>query len=861
MNSNPTGQGNSSNALDPIQLATVEEIIEHYPDHPQASFLLCKYLSDASANCDDEASKTAVQIQALDALDALSAYYRDHPHPLPMLHDRVQNDWRQEIKQAAVESIAKHYQDDPQTYSWLWEQAQHADNIHVRFSAVAALGDYFSHEPQTLEFLRDRYQSDDNHEIRQIALRQIAQHFSNDPQTATLLHDCLNNVSELKNLRNEALWQIAKQYCDDPQTLPLLHNCLQSEQNTFAVTVLGALAEYYKDDPQTLPTLHEYARQGREDAVRLLLNYPSHPEMFEILRDRAQALIDRSAYDYDAFRGFVKAYPDHPQTRSMVLEVIQTRLNRNRDNLDKSVAQFALGLLMEYYPEHPETLPFLISSVERSNDKFSETERWMINLLVRHYPDDPSILPFLKQIAQNHASEGLRTAALCNMAWGYGSNPETLPFLQQCIQVEQNRDRSIWIWDVMNTIGNACADNPQTLSWLKQLAHDTDNDKLRKSAIKVLSNHFLSDPETYQLLSDVAQHESDEKIRLTAFRAIAKHTAKTEGDQSDEWEPISIEVPDIPHDCSDDYIPLRDLLKGQQWQAADTETYYLIQQIQQKLGRESGSVIRLEEILSMSSEDLQTIDRLWISTSWGHFGFSIQREIYLQCGGTLDGRYPGDQVWQRFCQRVGWIVSGFFGSYRDIQFHLRAPAGHLPLWATVSDFGDCRYQHLFTDQTPEIDYTKLRNLLENNQWKDADYETYLIMLQAVSRCGPGEGVSKEELRQFPCTVLQTIDQLWTTASKGKFGFSLQKNIYLESGGVLNGQIPSVDVWEEFNRRVGWYGEGRGICYDDLTFSLDAPIGHLPTPCWYTYKIASLSNIGIAASGLYDCIFPRIEACT
>ncbi|MEB3230995.1 MAG: GUN4 domain-containing protein, partial [Leptolyngbyaceae bacterium] len=525
---------------------------------------------------------------------------------------------------------------------------------------------------------------------------------------------------------------------------------------------------------------------------------------------------------------------------------------------DKSVAQFGLELLIEYYPEHPETLPFLLNSVERSSVILPSTEGWIMHLLVRHYRDDPSVLPFLKQIAQTHSSYDLRTSALCNLARGYGRHPEILSFLQHCIQAEQNRDRPVWMWDVMNTIGNTCADNPQTLSWLKELAQDTGNGQLRNSAIAVLSDHFLSDPETYQLLSDVAQNESDEKLRFTAFRAIAKHTAKTEGDQSEEWEPIPIEVPDIPDDCGDDYIRLRDLLKAQQWRAAEAETWSLIQQ---KLGREAGSIIRLEEILSMSSEDLQTIDRLWTSTSWGHFGFSIQRAIYLQCGGTLDGQYPGDDVWQRFCQRVGWIVSGFLGSYGDIQFHLRAPAGHLPLWATVSEFGDCHYQHLFADQAPDIDYTKLSNFLENNQWKEADYETYLIMLQAGGRYDPGEGIPKEDLRQFPCAVLQTIDHLWITASKGKFGFSLQKNIYLQSGGVLNGQVPSTDVWQEFNRRVGWSVEGRGIWYDDLTFSLDAPIGHLPTPCWHTYNTRSLTIIGMIGSGLYDCLFPRIEACT
>ncbi len=695
MDHQPAQHGNAANAIDPIQLATVEEIIEHYPDHPLASLLLVNYLAAAIAVCDSEASQTATQ-----ALEDLIAYYRDHPHPLPMLHDRIQNDQQEKIRRAAVESIAKHYPDDPQTYPWLWEQAQQTEDIYVQYAAVVALGDYFSHEPQTLEFLRDLYQSDAHYEIRQIALRQIAQHFSHHPQTATLLHDCLNNNAETANLRQEALWQIAKQYHNESQTLPLLHNSLQSNDNLFAVIVFRALVEYYKDDPQTLPTLHKYARQGHQNAVRLLLNYPSHPEMFAILRDRAQLLIDGSSYDYDAFRGLVSIYTDHPQTFSMVMEVIQTRLHkRSRDNLDKSVARFGLELLMQHYSQHPDVLPFLISSVEQSEVAFPDAECCMVSFLVKHHRDHPTVLPFLQQIAQNHANSDLRTAALCSLARGYGNDPEILSFLQQCIQAEQRRERPIWIRNVMDAINNACADNPQTLAWLKQSAQDTNNSKqLRNSAIAVLSNH--GDPETHQLLSDIAQHESDARMRLNALRSLAKHQTETAGARADQWEPIAIEVPNIPDDCGDEYVELRDLLKRQQWRAADDETYALLQQ---KLGQNTGGKIRLAAMLSMASEDVQIIDQLWTSTSRGHFGFSIQREIYLQCGGTLDGRYPGDQVWQTFCQRVGWIVAGFLGCSEDIQFHLRAPAGHLPLWATVSEFGDCHYEHLFTEETPEAD--------------------------------------------------------------------------------------------------------------------------------------------------------------
>ncbi|XWK89669.1 MAG: GUN4 domain-containing protein [Phormidium sp.] len=36
---------------------------------------------------------------------------------------------------------------------------------------------------------------------------------------------------------------------------------------------------------------------------------------------------------------------------------------------------------------------------------------------------------------------------------------------------------------------------------------------------------------------------------------------------------------------------------------------------------------------------------------------------------------------------------------------------------------------------------------------------------------------ESEIGQIPCVDLHTINQLWMTASKGKFGFSVQKEIY------------------------------------------------------------------------------------
>ena len=48
---------------------------------------------------------------------------------------------------------------------------------------------------------------------------------------------------------------------------------------------------------------------------------------------------------------------------------------------------------------------------------------------------------------------------------------------------------------------------------------------------------------------------------------------------------------------------------------------------------------------------------------------------------------------------------------------------------------------------------------------------------------------------FPCDDLRTIDQLWVHYSNGKFGFSVQKKIYMdELGGTRD---YDKKIWEEF----------------------------------------------------------------
>lgn len=124
-----------------------------------------------------------------------------------------------------------------------------------------------------------------------------------------------------------------------------------------------------------------------------------------------------------------------------------------------------------------------------------------------------------------------------------------------------------------------------------------------------------------------------------------------------------------------------------------------------------------------------------------------------------------------------------------------------------------------------VDYTKLRDLLAAENWEDADYETSLVMLQAVGR-KKGNWIKDEELLNFPCTDFRTIDRLWVKYSNGHFGFSVQKEIYLSVGGKPDGKYDE-EAWEKFGDRVGWRIESNWIGYSEVTFDTSTPLGHLP----------------------------------
>lgn len=123
-----------------------------------------------------------------------------------------------------------------------------------------------------------------------------------------------------------------------------------------------------------------------------------------------------------------------------------------------------------------------------------------------------------------------------------------------------------------------------------------------------------------------------------------------------------------------------------------------------------------------------------------------------------------------------------------------------------------------------INYSLLEQLLAAQNWRGADEETSLKMLEVMEQSSRGY-LSEEDIRKFPAKDLQTIDQLWVHHSHRRFGFSTQKGLWLKSGGKPG--VYDADVWEKFGDRIGWRVNDQWVYCSEINFTSKALPGHLP----------------------------------
>jgi serine/threonine protein kinase len=152
-----------------------------------------------------------------------------------------------------------------------------------------------------------------------------------------------------------------------------------------------------------------------------------------------------------------------------------------------------------------------------------------------------------------------------------------------------------------------------------------------------------------------------------------------------------------------------------------------------------------------------------------------------------------------------------------------------------------------------IDYSRLRDLLAAKNWKEADEETISVMLQVAGQEKEG-CLEVEDIENFPCIDLRTIDQLWVKYSNERFGFTVQKRIWQSVGGTNN---HDAQVECRFGERVGWrIGGWWSFTLTNPLPTLEAPEGYFPD--WWMVSGWNMQYLGDDWRGF--CLFSRIETC-
>nr|YP_009732009.1 hypothetical protein [Gracilaria edulis]QHS70504.1 hypothetical protein [Gracilaria edulis] len=120
----------------------------------------------------------------------------------------------------------------------------------------------------------------------------------------------------------------------------------------------------------------------------------------------------------------------------------------------------------------------------------------------------------------------------------------------------------------------------------------------------------------------------------------------------------------------------------------------------------------------------------------------------------------------------------------------------------------------------KLNYQPLQDLLISHNFQEADKLTqdYLRSLAGLDNNSNRNWLYFTDVFSFPSQDLYILDKLWRIYSRNKFGFSIQRKIWL-----------SVNKdWEKLWSCIGWTKNGKLSRYPgEFLWNISAPDGHLP----------------------------------
>jgi hypothetical protein len=158
-----------------------------------------------------------------------------------------------------------------------------------------------------------------------------------------------------------------------------------------------------------------------------------------------------------------------------------------------------------------------------------------------------------------------------------------------------------------------------------------------------------------------------------------------------------------------------------------------------------------------------------------------------------------------------------------------------------------------------IEYDALEKKLIEKKFYAADLQTTELMFRVSGRKFLGD-IPFKSLTNFSCDGISRIDRLWRRYSKNKFGFTIQFEQWKSIANNRNSKDFNTD-FSVFENRVGWNKEewskyDKMQIHDKLDFSLNAPLGELPSFHW----LIKSKPIDVSWNDSAYTFFSRIEEC-
>jgi hypothetical protein len=115
------------------------------------------------------------------------------------------------------------------------------------------------------------------------------------------------------------------------------------------------------------------------------------------------------------------------------------------------------------------------------------------------------------------------------------------------------------------------------------------------------------------------------------------------------------------------------LMQEKRWQEADQKNWQFILVLAK---REKEGYLELNDIKNFNCNDLKQLDYLWVKNSQGHFGYSVQRRIYLETRNSLDydceeeelkwDEFIIGETWHNFADKLGWTDKTHYRKYEEL---------------------------------------------------------------------------------------------------------------------------------------------------------------------------------------------------